>query len=39
MHDRQIVATVLLLQNQQEIVTLLTCDINITESKLITVVW
>ncbi len=39
MHDRQIVATTLLLQNQEEKVALLSCDINITESGLITVIW
>lgn len=39
MHDRQIVATALVLQQQGEIVTLLTCDQNITASGLVTVVW
>lgn len=39
MHDLQIVATVLLLQNQEEMVALLSCDLNITESGLITVIW
>ena len=39
MHDRQIVATALLVQHQKETVTLLTCDQNITASGLITVAW
>lgn len=39
MHDRQIVATVLVLANQEESVTLLTCDQNITESGLVLIVW
>lgn len=39
MHDRQIVATTLLVQHQKEAVTLLTCDQNITASGLITVAW
>lgn len=39
MHDRQIVATAILLQAQGERVSLLTCDQNITASGLVTVVW
>ncbi|MGF1601644.1 MAG: type II toxin-antitoxin system VapC family toxin [Thermosynechococcaceae cyanobacterium] len=39
MHDRQIVATALLLQIQSEAVTLLTCDQNITASGLVSVIW
>jgi PIN domain nuclease of toxin-antitoxin system len=39
MHDRQIVATALLLQHQGEPVTLLTCDQNITASGLIGIAW
>jgi hypothetical protein len=39
MHDRQIVATALLLQNQGETVSLLTCDQNITASGLVSVLW
>lgn len=39
MHDRQIVATVLVLANQEESVTLLTCDQNITASGLVLTVW
>jgi PIN domain nuclease of toxin-antitoxin system len=39
MHDRQIVAITLLLQNQEEKVALLSCDLNISESDLITVIW
>ncbi|MGK7886024.1 MAG: type II toxin-antitoxin system VapC family toxin [Crocosphaera sp.] len=39
MHDRQIVATVLVLASQGENVSLLTCDQNITESALVLVVW
>jgi len=39
MHDRQIVATALLLQNQGETVSLLTCDQNITASGLVSVHW
>ena len=38
MHDRQIVATAIL-QNQGETVALLTCDRNITNSGVISVVW
>jgi PIN domain nuclease of toxin-antitoxin system len=39
MHDRQIVATALLLQNQGEAITLLTCDQNITASELVSITW
>ncbi len=39
MHDRQIVATALLLQAQQEQVALLTCDQNITAANLVAIVW
>lgn len=39
MHDRQIVATALLLIDQGETVALLTRDANIRESRLIPVIW
>ena len=39
MHDRQIVATALLLMDQGETVALLTRDANIRESGLIPVIW
>lgn len=39
MHDRQIVATALVLQDQGEKVTLLTRDQNIVESKLVAIAW
>ena len=39
MHDRQIVSTVLILAHQGEIVTLLTCDQNITTSGLVPIFW
>ncbi|MBD1884585.1 PIN domain-containing protein [Microcoleus vaginatus] len=39
MHDRQIVATAMILQNQGETVALLTCDGNITASGVISVIW
>lgn len=39
MHDRQIVATALLIQAQGEQVALLTCDQNITAANPVTVVW
>lgn len=39
MHDRQIVATALILQNQGESVTLITCDQNITASGLVIIAW
>lgn len=39
MHDRQIVATALVLRDQGERVALLTCDQSITASGLVEVVW
>ncbi len=39
MHDRQIVATALVIQAQGEQVALLTCDQNITAANLIPIVW
>lgn len=39
MHDRQIVATALVMQDNGEDVALLTCDRNITQSNLIPIVW
>lgn len=39
MHDRQIVATAMILQNQGETVALLTCDRNITASGVISIIW
>ncbi len=39
MHDRQIVATAIVIQNKGNPVSLLTCDQNITASDLITIVW
>ena len=39
MHDRQIVATALIIQAQGEEVVLLTCDRNITESNLVPIIW
>jgi PIN domain nuclease of toxin-antitoxin system len=39
MHDRQIVATALILTSQGETVTLLTCDQNITASGLVSICW
>jgi PIN domain nuclease of toxin-antitoxin system len=39
MHDRQIVATAVILQDRGEIVALLTCDRNITASGLISIIW
>lgn len=39
MHDRQIVATTLLLENEGHTVALLTCDQNITASNLVTIIW
>lgn len=39
MHDRQIVATVLVLANLGEAVGLLTCDQNITASGLVSIIW
>jgi PIN domain nuclease of toxin-antitoxin system len=38
MHDRQIVATAMILQNQGETVALLTCDRNITASGIISII-
>jgi PIN domain nuclease of toxin-antitoxin system len=39
MHDRQIVATALVIQAQGEQVALVTCDQNITAANLVTIVW
>jgi PIN domain nuclease of toxin-antitoxin system len=39
MHDRLIVATAIVLEKQGYKVSLLTCDRNITESSLLTLVW
>jgi PIN domain nuclease of toxin-antitoxin system len=39
MHDRQIVATALVLKDERHTVTLLTKDANIIASKLVAVVW
>ena len=39
MHDRQIVATAMILQNQGETIALLTCDGNITDSGVISIIW
>lgn len=39
MHDRQIVATAKYLESQGDMVSLLTCDQNITSSNLVTIVW
>ena len=39
MHDRQIVATAMILLNQGETVALLTCDRNITASGVISIIW
>lgn len=39
MHDRQIVATALVIQESGEEVALVTCDRNITESNLVSIVW
>jgi PIN domain nuclease of toxin-antitoxin system len=39
MHDRLIVATAIVLENQGEKVSLLTCDRNIAASGLLTIVW
>lgn len=39
MHDRQIVATAIVLASKGEIVQLLTCDLNITASGLVPVIW
>jgi PIN domain nuclease of toxin-antitoxin system len=39
MHDRQIVATAIILKNQGEDVSVLTCDRNITVSGVIPIIW
>jgi PIN domain nuclease of toxin-antitoxin system len=39
MHDRQIVATALMIQAQGEQVALLTCDQNITAANLVPIIW
>lgn len=39
MHDRQIVSNAVVLQNQGETVSVLTCDQNITASGLVPIVW
>jgi PIN domain nuclease of toxin-antitoxin system len=39
MHDRQIVATAIILKNQGEEVSVLTCDRNITESGVVSITW
>jgi len=39
MHDRQIVATAIILQNQGKQVSILTCDRNSTESGVIAIIW
>jgi len=39
MHDRQIVATAMILQNQGETVARLTCDRNIMASGVISIIW
>ena len=39
MHDRQIVATAIILKNQGEQVSVLTCDRNITESGVVSIIW
>lgn len=39
MHDRQIVATTIILASQGETVALLSCDCNITASGLVAIVW
>ncbi len=39
MHDRQIIATALVLQSQGEEVALLTCDQAIADSGLVSIVW
>jgi len=39
MHDRQIVATALLIQDKGEKIALLSCDLNIAASKLLTIIW
>jgi PIN domain nuclease of toxin-antitoxin system len=39
MHDRQIVATAIVLASKTEQVVLLTCDQNITASNLVAIIW
>jgi PIN domain nuclease of toxin-antitoxin system len=39
MHDRQIVATAIILKNQGEEVIILTCDRNITASGVVPIIW
>jgi PIN domain nuclease of toxin-antitoxin system len=39
MHDRQIIATAVILENQGEQVSILTCDRNITESGVVSITW
>ena len=39
MHDRLIVSTALFLENSGEKVILLSCDININESNLVSITW
>jgi PIN domain nuclease of toxin-antitoxin system len=39
MHDRQIVATALVIERKGEPVALITCDRNITDSKLLEIIW
>jgi PIN domain nuclease of toxin-antitoxin system len=39
MHDRQIVATAIILKNQGEEISVLTCDRNITVSGVIPIIW
>lgn len=39
MHDRQIVATAIILKNQGKQVSVLTCDRNITESGVVSIAW
>ena len=39
MHDRQIVSTVLVLQEVSEEIALVTCDRNITVSNLVPIAW
>ena len=39
MHDREVVATTLILAEDGETVCLITCDLNITASGLVPIVW
>jgi PIN domain nuclease of toxin-antitoxin system len=39
MHDRQIVATAIILKNQGEDVSVLTCDRNVTTSGVVPIIW